>query len=186
MNEGPFQSAQKAVQTFDLQNRIEVRLGNGLQILDDGEVNLAVIAGMGGSLIKTILDEGKSRLGSVQRIIAQPNVDERSVRSWFSAYGYSISNETMVEESGHIYEIIVADKNDGPQSLTDRQLLFGPSLLNQKSNLFYVKWNHEYKKRQRVIEQMKRAATPDYDKLDVFKKELIWIEEVLHDGSSYA
>ncbi|SFD54813.1 tRNA (adenine22-N1)-methyltransferase [Lentibacillus persicus] len=183
VNEGPWQSAQNAVQRFDLQDRIEVRLGNGLQILNNNEVNLVVIAGMGGALIKTILEEGKSRLGSVERIIVQPNVDERNVRYWFSTNGYSISKEKIIEENGHIYEIIIADKHDVSQELTERQLLFGPCLLNAKTDLFKIKWNHEYKKRMRVIEQMKRAESPNYGKLDMFKNELDWIEEVLHDGS---
>src|SRR5699024_9053963 len=184
VNEGPFQRAQETVARFDLSDRIEVRLGNGLEVLQDGEVNLIVIAGMGGSLIKTILDEGKDCISSVERIIAQPNIDECSVRHWFYSHGYTIVDEAMVEENGHIYEIIVADRKNVTKPLNEKQLLFGPYLLKQKSDLFYRKWQHERNKRKRTVEQIKNANVPDEIKIAAFTKEVAWIEEVLNDDNS--
>ncbi|QKY69477.1 class I SAM-dependent methyltransferase [Lentibacillus sp. CBA3610] len=183
VNEGPFLSAQETVKRYGLAKRIDVRLGNGLEILKDGEVNLVVLAGMGGALISTILDEGKDRLKSIKRIIAQPNVGERRVRQWFYTHGYTITNEAMIKENGHIYEIIAGDKNPTTQEMTEKQLLFGPRLLKQKPELFYQKWENEYAKRQRIIDQMKKAALPNDNKIEAFKKELTWIEEVLRDDS---
>lgn len=186
VNDGPFQRTQETVRQYGLSHKIEVRLGDGLNILNDhDDVNFVVIAGMGGPLIKTILEEGKEHLNSGERIIAQPNIDERSVRQWFYAHGYTITNEAIIEENGHIYEIIVGDKKSKKQNMTENQLLFGPHLMNQKSELFYLKWKHEQSKRQWVINQMNRAALPDYKKIEAFKKELTWIEEVLQDDNSY-
>lgn len=186
VNEGPFQSAQQTVRRYGLSKRIDVRLGSGLNVLNDGEVHLVVIAGMGGSLIKTILNEGKDHLNSVRRIIVQPNIGERHVRHWFYTHGYTIIDETMVEENGHIYEIIVGDRADQIVNLTAKQLLFGPHLLKQKPELFYQKWHYEHVKRQRIIDQMSKAALPDYHKIETFKRELMWIEEVLHDDNGHA
>lgn len=186
VNEGPFQSAMETVRQYGLSQRVDVRLGNGLHVLQEDEVSLVVLAGMGGSLIKTILDEGKDRLKRVERMIAQPNIDEQSVRHWFFHNGYTITNEAMVEENGHIYEIIVADKKTETTNLTEEQLLFGPYLLEQKSELFYRKWKREYAKRNRIINQMTKAVVPDNKKIEAFKKELAWIEEVLYDDNHYA
>ncbi|MFD1363033.1 tRNA (adenine(22)-N(1))-methyltransferase [Lentibacillus salinarum] len=186
VNEGPFQSAQDTVNRYDLSNRVDVRLGDGLDVIENGEIDLVVVAGMGGSLIKTILDEGQARLSRVKRIVVQPNIDEPGLRYWLQWHGYTITDEGMVEENGHIYEIIAADKDSTGQELTERQLLFGPIILNQRPDPFYRKWRREYVKRRRIIDQMTQAAEPDHDKIGTFKRELAWIEEVLHDDNDHS
>lgn len=187
VNQGPFNSAIEAVTKNNLSDRIDVRLGDGLSVLQDDEVNLVVVAGMGGSLIKTILEEGKDRLRSVKRIVTQPNVDERNLRKWFNENDYIITNEVIIEENGHIYEIIVADRGADENPYTDefkeKQLLFGPLLLKNKSNIFYQKWSRESAKRVNVITEMKKANEQNQEKIEVFKTELSWIQEVLQNDS---
>ncbi|WP_324609852.1 tRNA (adenine(22)-N(1))-methyltransferase [Oceanobacillus damuensis] len=185
INEGPFNSAQHTVDLYKLGQQIEVRLGNGLEVLKDKEVNHIVIAGMGGSLIKTILDEGKSKLSTVERIIAQPNVDARNVRRWFFENNFTLTKEVILEENDHIYEIIVAERNNGDSLYSDehfeKELLFGPLLLKQKTSVFLKKWKLEHEKLGRAIAQMNNATAPDNVKMERFKKELAWMEEVLKD-----
>ncbi|HEX6593245.1 MAG TPA: class I SAM-dependent methyltransferase [Bacillota bacterium] len=183
VNKGPYQRAVKTVRSFQLEKRIDVRLGNGLAILQPGEVSEVVIAGMGGPLIRTILEDGEDQLLHVERIITQPNVDARGVRHWLTRNGYFITQETIVEENGHYYEIIVADKQADKQQfkLSEKKLLFGPKLLERKGNDFRRKWRHQYKKHCRVVEQMKRARSMPKEKIDQLKTEMEWIREVLGD-----
>ncbi|RYG74718.1 SAM-dependent methyltransferase [Lentibacillus lipolyticus] len=181
VNEGPFQRALETIYYYSLSDRVDVRMGNGLKILRPGEVDAVVTAGMGGSLISAILEDGCGQLTGRERIIAQPNTDEHDVRKWFLSHGYIIADETMIEENGYIYEIIVGDKETktGTERLTEKQLLFGPRLLEQKPDLFYRKWEQKRKKRCRIIEQMKQAKVPDTAKIARFEEELLWIKEEL-------
>ncbi|WP_209479188.1 tRNA (adenine(22)-N(1))-methyltransferase [Virgibacillus litoralis] len=187
VKEGPFKSALETINKYDLSTRVEIRLGDGLEIIQNGEVNLLVITGMGGSLIRSILEDGKSRLSCVQRIIVQPNVNERNVREWFYKNNYTITCEEILEESGHIYEIIVADrqadKSPYKKDLLQQQLLFGPLLLEHKTEIFIKKWNNELSKRIRVIDEMKKAKEQNQDKISDFEKELSWVQEVLKNGN---
>lgn len=186
VNEGPYKSAIETVKTYELQNQIEVRLGDGLEVLKENEVKQIVIAGMGGALIKTILDEGKSKLANVQRIIAQPNVDARNVRKWFLDNHFNLSDEAILQENGHTYEILVADRNsvsiykDNDLEL-EKELLFGPILKKHKSAAFWNKWKLEYDKLSNVIMQMKNANEPNMEKIKRFEQELAWMKEVLYD-----
>ncbi|GAA0443180.1 tRNA (adenine(22)-N(1))-methyltransferase TrmK [Lentibacillus halophilus] len=182
LNKGPLQRARQTVSWNGLTDRIDVRSGDGLAVFHRGEVNTVVIAGMGGSLIHTILSDGEAHLMGLERIIVQPNTDERNVRQWFSTHGYSIIGESMVEDNGRIYEIIVADKMAGSQQLTGKQLLFGPHLLKQKPDLFYRKWEKEHMKQRHIIDQMTYAKYPDNPKIAMIEKETKWIKEELgHD-----
>lgn len=185
LNDGPFNRALDTVTRFCLTDQIDIRLGDGLDVIETGEVNQIVIAGMGGDLIKSILEHGKQKLGNVERIIVQPNIDERYIREWLFQNGYSITDETIMEENGHTYEIIVADKHavTGPRlnDIHEQQMMFGPVLLQNKANLFYRKWKFEKNNRLRIIAQMKRAKIRNEQKLKEFEQELIWIKEVLDD-----
>lgn len=137
VNEGPLSSAIDTINTYQLQDVIEARLGNGLAVLQQGEVNQVVIAGMGGALIRSILENGKDKLNNVNLIIAQPNVDEKNVRSWYIENGFIIGDEAILEENGHIYEIIVGKRSNDKETLSEQQLLFGPILLNRRDALFF-------------------------------------------------
>ncbi|WP_404453471.1 tRNA (adenine(22)-N(1))-methyltransferase [Oceanobacillus kapialis] len=185
INEGPYESAVHTVKQYNLEARIDVRLGDGLAVLKEDEVHQVVIAGMGGALIRNILDMGKEKLKSVNQIIAQPNIDARSVRRWFLANGYVLEDEAILEENGHIYEILTAKRKTAVSPYLEeqlgKQLLFGPYLLKQTNAVFYKKWRHEYEKLQNVLSQMEKAKTKDVEKIEQFNRELKWMEEILYD-----
>ncbi|ASN05208.1 tRNA (adenine(22)-N(1))-methyltransferase [Virgibacillus necropolis] len=179
--EGPFHSAKATVKANHLEAVVDVRLGDGLAVLHKGEVNQVVIAGMGGSLIKSILENGMDKLEKVERIIAQPNVDAKAVRKWLYHHGYEIIQEEIVEENEHFYEIIVADKMNTIQNLTEKDFMFGPILLVNKSKPFYNKWRSEKEKLHYIRKQLDQASVPQIEKLRRFDNEVTWIEEVLRD-----
>src|SRR5690625_3858580 len=54
VREGPYERALETVNYYQLGDQIQVRLGNGLNVIDEN-VNEVVIAGMGGSLISKII-----------------------------------------------------------------------------------------------------------------------------------
>ncbi|SDK54090.1 tRNA (adenine(22)-N(1))-methyltransferase [Sediminibacillus albus] len=179
LNEGPFQSAKRNVEEQGLSARIAVRKGNGLSILKANEVEQVVIAGMGGSLITDILENGKNKLSTVGRIITQPNLEARSIRVWLQENGYKLIGEDIIEEAGHIYEVLAADKSEVKAAMNEVELLCGPFLLKEKSMAFINKWESEIKKRENVVYQMRHASSPDKAKIDQFKEEIEIIKGVL-------
>lgn len=182
VNEGPYLHAKETVQSYHLTHQIDVRLGDGLHILNPNEVKQIVMSGMGGKLMCDILLEGMDKLGKTDRIIVQPNIGENILRKVLSEHHYELSAEELIEENGHVYEIIIADKSNHVQPYSKKELLFGPFLSRERTPLFYKKWKHEYRKRQKIVEQMKKAAIKDEDKMNRYLLELAWIEEVLnHD-----
>ncbi|WP_251420572.1 MULTISPECIES: tRNA (adenine(22)-N(1))-methyltransferase [Lactococcus] len=159
---GPFQIAKNHVSEQNLQDKIEVRLANGLAAFEESDaISSIVIAGMGGLLISEILEEGKDKLSQVEQLILQPNNHEESLRSWLVAHDFVISSEKILLEAGKIYEIIVAEH--GTSELNETELEFGPYLSQEKSEVFRKKWNKELSTLKKILERLpenheKRAA----------------------------
>ena len=72
VNEGPLQRAEEHIRENGLEAEIETRLSNGFQALQPGEVQSAVIAGMGGGLVIRILTEGAEVVRKLEECILQP------------------------------------------------------------------------------------------------------------------
>jgi tRNA (adenine22-N1)-methyltransferase len=186
INDGPYKSAEKQVKFQGLTDRIEVRKGDGLAVVEPNEVKQVVIAGMGGPLIASILEQGKDKLDQVEQLIVQPNIDARVLRKWFLANGFVLQVEEILEEAGHIYEVLVAvragkELYDNDAAIRDKQLLFGPQLLQEKNAAFQAKWQEYKRKLERNVANMQRAQQVDEGKLATFKTELLWLEEELDD-----
>lgn len=187
---GPFQSAERNVKAEGLSGVISVRLGDGLDVIQPGEVDTITIAGMGGALITSILDRGKKKLTSVKRLILQPNIGAISIRKWCLDNSWNLCAEEILEEDGKIYEVLVAEQGGDPLAPyvknLDTGLLFGPHLAKEKNSVFRKKWLAEKQNWERIYHQLEKAAeTPETMKK---KQELIHniklAEEVLQDENS--
>lgn len=177
---GPFESAKRQVMKNGLSERIEVRLANGLEAIEkDDQISAITIAGMGGSLIRDILESGRQnqRLSGEERLILQPNIGEKTLRTWLKENNYQIIAEEIIEENKKIYEIIVAEKKEQPIDYSEKELMFGPFLLEEKNAAFSAKWQRELKQREVILEQLKNAS--EQNRYETIQQEVEWIKEVL-------
>ncbi|ABS23244.1 tRNA (adenine(22)-N(1))-methyltransferase [Bacillus cytotoxicus] len=159
--DGPFRSAQATVAENGLQGKIDVRKGNGLAVISPGEVDVITIAGMGGALIRDILESGKEKLNGVTRLILQPNIAAHHIREWFIENDWELIREKIVKEDGKIYEILVGERGNPLAPYSDRkqaELLIGPFLMKEKSDVFIEKWECELKNFQNILKQLERAT----------------------------
>ncbi|ANZ33265.1 tRNA (adenine(22)-N(1))-methyltransferase [Staphylococcus carnosus] len=173
---GPFEAAKINVKKYGLDNSIDVKLGNGLEVLDqENNIDSITICGMGGPLIASIIEKGKSKLQNHPRLILQSNIQTITLRQALSNINYHIIDESLIEENGHIYEIVVAEY--GNQFMDDFDLKFGPILLRQKNNLFTKKWNRELQ----ALEKIKRNLDEDkhFNRLNEINKEIKMVQEVI-------
>ena len=177
---GPYESALHQVTLQGLADNITVRLADGLFAIEPSDkIDTITICGMGGTLIKQILLEGKERITGEELLVLQPNVGEATLRKYLIANGYTIIAEEILEENKKIYEIIVAKKLVQPMSLNEAQYLFGPFLMQEKSPVFIKKWQRELMQRQRVLQQLQNSAQNHDAKIAELQVEMKLIEEVL-------
>ena len=134
LNEGPFLAAKLALEQSGLQAKISLRRGDGLTPLRPGEAQVIVIAGMGGGTIRGILARSKAILDLAGRLILQPMSDAGALRLWICASGWKITDESLVEEDGRVYPVIVAEPGLEP-TRDPLRLELGPRLLEKKDPL---------------------------------------------------
>lgn len=185
VRKGPFLRTKETVEHYQLSERIDVRLGDGLSVLTEQDpITDIVIAGMGGSLITQILTDGKSLLRYVNKIIVQPNNNAQRIRKFFIDNQLTLTSETILEENNQIYEILVAEtkKLQSPYDDTislEKQLFFGPFLMSEKSAVFKKKWQFEKEKITKILIQLRSNEAQNVDKIKLFQNQLHWIEEAL-------
>lgn len=173
---GPYQSAVKNVENNGLSDKIQVRLANGLAAFEESDqVSVITIAGMGGRLIASILEEGLNKLAHVERLILQPNNREDDLRSWLQDHGFQIVAESILEEAGKFYEILVVEA--GEMKLSARDTRFGPFLSRKVSPVFVQKWQKEASKLEFALGQIPEK---NHEERRVLEDKIKAIKEVLH------
>lgn len=148
LNSKPLDAAKKNITAAVLNDFIDVRLGDGLKVLRENEVDTICIAGMGGALIVEILNDSPEILKSVQQLILQPMNAVEKVQTWLKNNGWYISDIELAEVGGIIYEIISAVKNPARVSAVTKK---------ETSPLLKKFYQQKISKLQRVIDEMSKS-----------------------------
>ncbi|MHA7962743.1 tRNA (adenine(22)-N(1))-methyltransferase [Paenibacillus sp. CAU 1782] len=201
VNPGPFQAAQKAALSAGLADRLSVRRGDGLAVLEPGEADVVSIAGMGGALMSSILEAGRAagKLEGVSELVLQPNIGEDAVRVWLLSHNWYLEDENILEEDGKTYEVLHAVRDEEAslknEALYDGAFLpvplhpelkkmilirMGPHLLRQPTTVLTEKWQSEIIKLERIWGQMAESSGQEaLVKREQFRKEIDLLKEVL-------
>lgn len=149
--------ARKLVASKGFKDAVSLREGSGFDVLDLGEAQIAVVAGMGGELITSILEKGKDKLPDT--LVLSCNKGSGVMRKWISENGFVIEDEDLVLENRHYYPVIRAKRGDS-RPLTDMELEFGPIMLQKKPKLLkhYVSYRVDQTKTIRSKLQKTKAA----------------------------
>ena len=107
----------------------------------------------------------------------QPNVGESFVREKLQQLGYNIVAENIIEEDGHIYEIIVAKV--GEMKLTEEEKVFGKYLLKEKNDFFIKKQKLELNKIEYILSQLQKAKEIQQDKVEELEKRYKEIQNII-------
>lgn len=177
---GPLNNAKQDIEQAGLEDKIETRLGSGLETLKaEDRIDTVVIAGMGGklmtNLLETVYQEGKK----YPTLILEANIGEPLVRKWLMDHQYEIVAEQIIEVAGHIYEIIKAEIKRDKLDLSEQELAFGPFLLKEKNSIFIKKWTNQLRYYKNLKANLNKAKNKDQEKIDKINALIGMIEEVL-------
>ncbi len=169
-NAAPLDAAKKNIAAAGLNDFIDTRLGDGLKVLREGEVDTICIAGMGGALIVEILNESPTILKSAKQLILQPMNAIDKLQEWLKNNGWYIADIELAEVGGIIYEIISAVKN--PASVAEVTKKSKSPLLKK----FYLQ---KISKLQRVLDEMSKSpAAVQSEKFKQIQNEILRLKKI--------
>ena len=87
----------------------DLRLGSGIEVLEPGEVDTVVMAGMGGMLITEILGEDYKHSHSFRRYILQPRKHVGRLRYWLLDHDFTVVHEDLAREGKFIWPILTVE-----------------------------------------------------------------------------
>ena len=141
-----------------LEKYIDIRLGDGLDVIKPFEIDTLIIAGMGGLLIRDILDKDKEKRDSITHFILQPNIASKELREYLFAQDFQIIDEKLVKEDNKFYEIIYAKKG---KAYIDRYIYFeiGEKLIFNKDPLLGEFINNKIHIAENILMELKDKNT---------------------------
>ena len=157
----PLENARKNIEKYSFLNKIELSLRDGIDNIDN-LIDTIVISGMGMETIVEILEKNKDRLTNIKRLIISSNNKYFDLRKKIINLGFKINREEIVFEDNKYYIVIEFVKEN--ISYKEKELYFGPLLLQNKDQLF----NDYYLK----IKQEKESIINKLDDNNSKKKEL--------------
>lgn len=122
------------IKELKFEDKIDTRLGDGLEVIKPYEVDTVIIAGMGGLLIRDILENHRKVSDSIIDFILQPMVAQKELREYLIENNFEIVGEELVKEENKYYEIIHARKG---KSLIEKEVYYeiSPILIQDKHPL---------------------------------------------------
>jgi tRNA (adenine22-N1)-methyltransferase len=154
--EGPWGRAQEAVRAAGLEQQIVVRSGDGLAVLEPGEVDVVVLAGLGGDVITAILQDPAAP--TFPYWIIQAMTRAHIVRQFLAASGGIIAAERLVRERGRFYTVMQVRPGGSAYELTSAELEWGPLILRQRDPAAREYFSYLYQKNRRLRDKLRQHA----------------------------
>ena len=164
INKSPLSRAKSNIEQYNLSDKIETRLCNGLQGLRKNEVDSVTIGGMGGILIIEILENGLEIVNSLKQLIIQPQQNVDKVRKYIHSINLKIVNEKMIIEDNKFYNIITCENTEYPQSnYTEIDYLFGKLLIDEKNDILKQFVKLKLEKMLKIKNQIGKNSKSEYN-----------------------
>ena len=175
VREGPLQNGRQNARIYGLEESITTLLSDGLAALNEkqqNEIDTVVCAGMGGTLIQSIISAAPFLKDPSKTLILQPQKAIYELKEFLWAEGFVIEKESLSQEGDKMYQCMrvrfAGEKREAPN----------PFLLLRDDPLFdaFAAWEGRRLKKQKF--GMEQGGIPDKERYQIVCKHLSELEEV--------
>lgn len=152
INKEPLEKARINASLDGVVEKVDLRLGAGLKPLKINEVQGVIIAGMGGNLIRDILEADLDKIKEIEYLILQPAQNPEVLREYLYTHEYEIIDEDICLDEGKYYELfkIRYEKNN----ITKVEEIFyeiSPVILKKKTDILKKYIEDKIKKNDKIL-----------------------------------
>lgn len=184
INSGPLETARANIKKAGLYTLCDLRLSSGFDKLSYEEADCTCICGMGGLLIKKIIEAGLDKARGCKTLIIEPQSEYASLRSYLSDHGFVIDDEDLVTEEGKVYPVIKlhfeSDK-DKRQFLSPAELYYGPIILKKRPELLYRLLDKNQAEYERILASLSSQKAKEDSPIAKRIQELSYQLELIKD-----
>lgn len=122
---GPLENAREAVVSYGFDDKIELRLSDGLDNFKENEAQEIAVAGMGGLLISSFIERTKWLKNEDVHLILQPMTHVEELRKTLFDNGFVIDREVVAKDGDKLYIILSVYYYSDMTAYTDLDLIVG-------------------------------------------------------------
>ncbi|MFD3157569.1 tRNA (adenine(22)-N(1))-methyltransferase [Haloimpatiens sp. FM7330] len=179
INKGPVEKAKRNIRFEGLEEKIQCRLGGGLATIKPFEVDCAIIAGMGGNLIRDILEEDIEVFKHLKYAVLQPVQNPEVLRKYIYEKGFDIIDEQLCFDEGKYYEIIKMKFNNNPKDVEQIYYEIGEKLIEKKHPLLKEYLNFKKAKYEKIYSNITNKSMGALKRKEELKYKIFKLEEIL-------
>lgn len=120
VSEPSLEKAKRLLTYIGVSDRVSIRCGDGLTVLEPGECDAIALLGMGGTLMCRLLDACTVPLMGANAVVLQPMRAQRDIREYLYTHCFHITDERIVREGDRLYQVLKAVPNSTLQSWPER------------------------------------------------------------------
>ena len=160
LRKGPLENARKTLLESGELDNVRLVLSDGLDELLEGDCEDVVVAGMGGILIKEILERTPWVYNENIHIIAQPMTHAEVLRRFYLENGFKILKESSATD-GKRYYCIISAQYDGIKRETEEWYTYVGELIKNRDEVSQMYINKTVATLEKKLEAMKNAGVDD-------------------------
>ena len=164
LRKGPLENARKTLIESDQLEKVNLVLSDGLDELKKGDCEDIVTAGMGGILIKEILERTPWVFDESIHIIAQPMTHAEVLRRFFLENGFRIIKESSATD-GKRYYCIISAQYDGVKRDAEEWYTYVGELIKNSDNVSQTYIEKTLATLEKKLDALKNAGVEDIDTL---------------------
>lgn len=180
IREGPLLRAKENIVQYGMEDKIDTRISDGVNMLYKKEADFLVIAGMGGNLVIHILEKGYAVIKEMDQCILQPQSELQKVRKYLRENYYKIVAENMIYEDGKYYPMMkvvpMVRENTESKKVFD---CFGELLLKDKNPVLKKYLLYQLEKKEYILNNLKMQELSYLDRIREIEQDRSTILEAL-------
>ena len=168
LRKGPLENAEATVRTYNVEDKISLRLSDGLKFVLPDEADDIIIAGMGGILITEILIAAPWVKDKTKRLVLQPQSHSEDVRRYLFDNGFCILEENACFEDGKVYICMCAEYTGKISKHTEAEILLGKFI--KRNDDASEAFKEKKLKRVRVRLEAVTKTQPESDEINALRR----------------